>query len=258
MSETYRDYGKGGQLWGFYLALLLSLLILLPLSRPVFAIVFPHIPRPLYEGDPFWRLTLDHLELVLASSLMASIMAVMAGIWVTRPAGAEYRGLVQTIAAMGQTFPPVSVLALAVPMLGFGSLPAIVALTLYGLLPIIENTITGLSDVPSAVREAAFGNGMTARQVLWSVDLPLAAPVILAGIRTSVTINVGTAAIASTVGAKSLGLPIIIGLNASNVAYVIQGAVVVAVLALTLDQGLARLAGMAQGWKNNPSEYVKT
>lgn len=258
MSRARQAARQSGRHWAAYVVLLVALLALLPLSRPLFAVVFPDSPRPLYEGDPFWQLTLDHLELVLISSVTASVMAILAGIAVTRPTGAEYRGIVQTVAAMGQTFPPVSVLALAVPMLGFGSLPAIVALTLYGLLPIVENTITGLSEVPSAVREAAFGNGMTAMQVLWSVDLPLAAPVILAGIRTSVTINVGTAAIASTVGAKSLGLPIIIGLNASNVAYVIQGAIVVAVLALTLDQGLARLVEMTQRWKNYASENPKT
>jgi len=150
---------------------------------------------------------------------------------------------------MGQTFPPVAVLAVTVPALGFGTAPALIALTLYGLLPIVENTMTALDQVPFAVREAAAGSGMTAFQMLHSVELPLAAPVILAGVRTSVTINVGTAAIASTVGAKSLGLPIIIGLNSGNTAYVLQGAVLVATLAVALDLAAARLAQRVQGWK---------
>lgn len=221
----------------------------LPLTRPLFAAAFPDLPRPFYDGDSFWWLTLTHLGLVGLSSGIAVVGGVLAGILVTREAGAEFKGIVQTLSAMGQTFPPVAVLALAVPLLGFGPTPAVVALTLYGLLPVVENTIAGLSQVPPAVREAAAGNGMTPLQILLYADLPLAAPVILAGVRTSVTINVGTAAIASTVGAKSLGLPIILGLTASNVAYVLQGAVLVAALAVSLDQILARLADLAQRWR---------
>jgi len=231
-----------GRHWWRYGLGLGVLLLALPQSHPLFAALFPELPRPLYEGDPFWKLTLDHLALVSVSSLMGGLGAVAAGVCVTRPGGAEYRGVVQTLSTMGQTIPPVAVLALAVPLMGFGAWPAVLALTLYGLLPVVENTITGLSQVPASVREAAFGSGMTASQVLWQVDLPLAAPIILAGLRTSVTINVGTAAIAATVGAKCLGLPIIIGLNAANLAYVLQGAVLVGLLALFLDQTLARLA----------------
>ncbi len=238
-----------GHNWWLYGLGLAGLLMVLPHSRPLFAAAFPELPRPLYEGDPFWRLTLDHLGLVMASSTLGGLLAVAAGIFVTRPRGADYRGLVQTLSTMGQTIPPVAVLALAVPLAGFGAVPALLALTLYGLLPVVENTIAGLLRVPVSVREAALGSGMTAWQVLWRVDLPLAAPIILAGVRTSVTINVGTAAIAATVGAKCLGLPIIIGLNAANLAYVLQGASVVAMLALFLDHVLARLAAWSEAWR---------
>lgn len=219
-----------------------GLVALMPAAKPFFAALFPALDRPLYEQDTFFSLVAAHLALVGLSGLAAVALGVGAGIFVTRPAGLEFRGMVETIAAMGQTFPPVAVLALAVPASGFGARPALIALTLYGVLPILQNTIAGLGAVPSAVREAARGVGMTRGEILRRVELPLAAPVIVAGIRTSVIINVGTATIASTVGAKTLGSPIIIGLNGSNIAYVLQGAVLVALLAVVLDLAFERLA----------------
>ena len=127
-------------------------------------------------------------------------------------------------------------LAIAVPLAGYGAAPTIVALIAYGILPVVDNTIAGLRGVSPAALGAAEGMGLTPRQTLFWVELPLAAPVILAGIRTSVIINIGTAAIGSTVGALSLGSPIIEGLSGSNTAYVIQGAVVVGLLAIAVDQ----------------------
>lgn len=139
------------------------------------------------------------------------------------------------LSSLGQTFPPVAVLALAVPALGFGTVPIIVALVLYGLLPIVRNTIAGLSDVDQAVISAAKGMGMTPGQILRQVELPLAAPVILAGVRTSITINIATAALGATVGASNLGDPIIAGIVNANNAYIVQGAMVIALLAVSID-----------------------
>ena len=134
----------------------------------------------------------------------------------TRPFGAEFLPLSRSLANIGQTFPPVAVLALAVPMLGFGTAPTLVALFLYGLLPIFENTLTGLTTLPPAVTDAAKGVGMTGWQRLLKVELPLALPVILAGIRLSTVISLSTATIGSTVAARTLGEVIIAGLTASN------------------------------------------
>jgi len=134
--------------------------------------------------------------------------------------------------------------------MGFGFEPALIALLLYGLLPIVENTIAGLDAVPDAVRDVARGIGMRESTILCKVELPLAAPVIIAGVRTSVIINLGTAAIASTVGTKSLGLPIIIGLNAANVAYVLQGAALIGMMAIVLDMGFERLSRMSSRWQS--------
>lgn len=226
-----------------------ALVLLMPQSKPLFAALFPSLDRPLYEQDSFLRLVAAHVALVGASSLAAIAIGMGAGIFVTRPAGAEFRGIAETIAAMGQSFPPVAVLALAVPLTGFGSEPAFIALTLYGTLPILQNTIAGLGAVPEPVREAARGVGMAASEVLRRVELPLAAPVIVAGIRTSVVINIGTATIASTVGAKTLGLPIIIGLNGANLAYVLQGAILVGFLGVVIDLAFERLVRVLQHWR---------
>ncbi|WP_282183524.1 ABC transporter permease [Azospirillum sp. TSO5] len=230
------------------LVALVALVLGMPSLKPLFATLYPGLDRPLYEAESFVRLTLDHMALVGISSLAAILLGGGAGIAVTRPWGREFRGLLETVATMGQTFPPVAVLALAVPVMGFGAEPALIALTLYALLPVVENTVAGLDGVPAAVLDSARGLGMGPAEVLFRVELPLAAPVILAGVRTAVIINVGTAAIASTVGAKTLGLPIIVGLNGSNQAYVIQGALIVAALAVVIDAGFDRLAGWLARW----------
>jgi osmoprotectant transport system permease protein len=254
--------------FGIALALYAVFILALPFSRGLFTRLFPELERPLYDqdnalagwfalaaGDPgpalkaglgFVWLVASHAWLVALSSLIAVLAGVGVGILVTREGGRPFRQLADQLAAIGQTFPPVAVLALTVPVIGFGFAPALIALTLYSVLPILENTAAGIEHVPPAATDAAHGLGMTPLQVLAMVELPLAAPVILAGLRTSVTINIGTAAIASTVGAVSLGTPIIIGLNGANTAYVIQGALLVGGLAIVTDLGFAALQRMAR------------
>ena len=214
----------------------------MPYLRPLFAALFPGLDSPIYDQDSFPALLLGHLRSWRRRARSRCWSACWPGIAVTRPAGSDFRGLLETVAAVGQAFPPVAVLALAVPAMGFGMQPAVVALAIYGLLPVVQNTIAGLEGAPPEAVRAARGMGMSAAQVLLRVELPLAAPVILTGIRISVVIGTGTAAIASTVGARTLGTPIIVGLNASNTAYVVQGAVLVALLAITLDQAFEALS----------------
>ncbi len=141
--------------------------------------------------------------------------------------------------SFGQTFPPVAVLAISAPLLGFGLRPAILALFLYGLLPIVHNTISGLTEVPAQVLDAAAGVGMSPSQRLFRVEIPLASPVIIAGVRTSVVINIGTAVIGAVIGAGGLGSPIIAGLVENNPAFIIEGALPAAMLAILADQALA-------------------
>ncbi len=230
---------------------LVALVLFMPALKPLFAALFPGQDRPLFEQDSFLNLTLAHIGLVAASSAISVAVGVALGLAVTRAAGREFRPLVETVVAMGQTVPPVAVLAIAVPLIGFGALPALIALALYGLLPVTEATVAAIEQVPPGAREAARGIGMSATTRLAKVELPLAAPVILAGIRTSVIINIGTAAIASTVGAKTLGLPIIIGLSGFNTAYVVQGALVVGLLAVVTDLVFDRLGTHLSRWSRD-------
>ncbi|WP_432345146.1 ABC transporter permease [Shinella yambaruensis] len=217
-----------------------------PLLKPLVQTNAPAV----YNQGSLLSLTLSHLATVFAATLAATVVAVGLAILVTRPIGAEFLPLSRSLVNIGQTFPPVAVLALAVPAVGFGEKPTLIALFLYGLLPIFENAMTGLSTLPPAVTEAARGTGMTAWQRLTRVELPLALPVILAGIRLSVVISLATATIGSTVAAKTLGEVIIAGLQSNNLAFVLQGGLVVAVLAVliydafsALERLLSRRAG---------------
>ena len=230
-------------------AALLALAWGMPLLKPVFAAAFPALDRPLYAQDSFAALLGAHLGLVALSSAVAVAVGLAAGIGVTRSAGRDFRPLVEALVAIGQTVPPVAVLAIAAPLIGFGSAPALIALALYGVLPVLRSAIAGIEAVPAAVLDAAAGCGMTAWQQLLKIELPLAAPVLLAGVRTSVAINIGTAAIASTVGAKTLGSPIIVGLSGFNTAYVIQGALLLGLLALVVDGVFERIGRWAERWR---------
>ncbi|HEX5697788.1 MAG TPA: ABC transporter permease [Rhodoferax sp.] len=221
---------------------LVVLVLALPASEPLFATLFPALERPVYRQEPFAQLLWEHCALVGASSLVAVLVGSLAGIWVTRPAGQAFKPMVDALAAMGQTFPPVAVLAVAVPLVGFGELPALIALALYGVLPVLRGTVAGLQAVPEPMQQAARGLGMTPWQALWQLQVPLALPVWLAGVRSSVIINIGTAAIASTVGVKTLGSPIIVGLSGFNTAYILQGALLVGLLAVVTDMAFERVA----------------
>jgi osmoprotectant transport system permease protein len=192
----------------------------------------------LYNQGSLFALALIHLALTGGAIILASIVAVGFAILVTRPFGAEFLPLSRSIANIGQTFTPVAVLALTVPALGFGSAPTLVALFLYGLLPIFENTLAGLTNVPASVREASRAMGMTPRQRLFQVELPLASPVILAGIRVSTVISLGTATIGSTVAARTLGEVIIAGLLTNNIAFIVQGGAIVGLLAILIHDAL--------------------
>ncbi|MCJ7501239.1 ABC transporter permease, partial [bacterium] len=202
----------------------------------------PKLDKVIYDMAPFSQLVLEHGILVLVSSGLATILGLAAGIAVTRSWGREFLPAVSALASMGQTFPPVAVLAIAVPVVGFGFKPTIIALFLYGLLPVLRNTITGIDTVASDVLEAAYGMGMTPFQVLRRVEIPLAMPVILAGIRISTVINIGTATLGATIGAGGLGKPIIAGLIADNPAFVLEGAILVGLFAIIVDTGLGMLS----------------
>ena len=209
------------------------------LFRPLLAPLCDAGQPVIYDRASLLSLTLSHLSAVAISIGGATIVGVGLAILVTRPIGAEFLPLSRSIVNIGQTFPPVAVLALAVPIVGFGEEPTLIALFLYGLLPIFENALTGLTRLPQEVVDAANGMGMTetpaaveGRSAAGASSDPRRRPA-LGGHR------LGTATIGSTVAAKGLGEVIIAGLLSNNLAFVVQGGVVVAMLAVTLYETLS-------------------
>jgi osmoprotectant transport system permease protein len=221
------------------LALLIAFLVSPQSFAPVFAPFTQYGAPPIYDQGNLLSLALAQLGTVCVAAAASTLVACGLGILVTRPSGAEFLPLSRTLVNIGQTFPPVAVLAVAVPLVGFGEKPTLIALFAYGLLPIFENTVTGLNTCPPEVLEAADGMGMSPLQRLRSVELPLALPLILEGIRLSLVINVGTATIGSTVAAKGLGEVIIAGLLSSNNAFILQGGLVTGLMAVLLYDALA-------------------
>jgi osmoprotectant transport system permease protein len=203
--------------------------------------LFPNESSVIHPRASLLVLVWEHVQLVGISSGITMIIGIPLGIWVTRPGGRDFLPIVTDITSFGQTFPPVAVLALAVPVLGFGLVPTVVALFLYGLLPVVRNTIAGLNSVPLHLLDAAYGMGMGRIRTLFKVELPLAAQVILAGVRISVIINIGTAMIGAVIGAGGLGSPIIAGLVQNNLAFIIEGALPAAMLAILADQFLGNI-----------------
>ena len=220
------------------LGLLLAFLLMPQSFAPLFAPLTQYGAPPIYDQGNLLALALAHLGTVCCAAAASTLVAVGLGILVTRPSGAQFLPLSRTLVNIGQTFPPVAVLAVTVPLVGFGEKPTLIALFAYGLLPIFENTIVGLQTCPPQVLEAANGMGMSARQRLLSVELPLALPLILEGIRLSLVINVGTATIGSTVAAKGLGEVIIAGLLSNNNAFILQGGLVTGLMAILLYDAL--------------------
>jgi osmoprotectant transport system permease protein len=229
----------------FFLPALIGVFLLLSLAKGPWLFgmtrLFPSLQSVVYPLAPFSQLVWEHIVLVFFSSALATLMGVGIGIALTRTWGRDFLPPVSALASIGQTFPPVAVLAIAVPVVGFGFKPTVIALFLYGLLPVLRNTLAGIESVSPDVIEAARGMGMKPHQILFKVEIPLSAPIIIAGVRVSTVINIGTAALGATIGAGGLGKPIIAGLIGENPAYILEGAILVGFLAIIVD----RLLGMA-------------
>lgn len=179
------------------------------------------------------RRTREHLFLVLVSLLAAVVVAVPLGVLAAK--WARVGRAVLGLAGIIQTVPSLALLVVMIPLLGIGSRPAIVALFLYGLLPIVRNTAAGLSGIPGDIRESAEALGLPPGARLWRIELPLAAPSILAGIQTAAVINVGTATLGALIGAGGYGQPILTGIRLDDTGLILEGAVPAALLALAVS-----------------------
>src|SRR3974390_2532945 len=212
-------------------------------------------------SDPRWGEALGHLGDYLGNHVRVSVTALLLGLLVSLPLAIIsrdrplFRGILLGLASVVQTFPGLALLALFYPLLlaaaaltlrwfgfgfsAFGFLPAVLALALYSMLPVLRNTITGLNGVEPSILEAAQGVGLTGLQSLVSVELPLALPVMMAGIRTAAVWVIGTATLSTPIGQTSLGNYIFAGLQTQNWVFVLFGCIAAALLALAVDQLLA-------------------
>jgi len=189
---------------------------------------------------PTFELLLQHCMLSGVALLIAALISIPGGIWLSRrPRLAEY---VLKLAGAVQTIPSLALFAfiIAIPAVGLGATPAITALVLYALLPMLRNTTTGIQQVEPRLVDTAVGIGLTARQVLWRIELPLALPMLMAGVRTAAVISVGVATLGAFVGAGGLGDPIITGLSLNDTRLVLSGALPAALLAYATDTLLGR------------------
>lgn len=179
-----------------------------------------------------WR----HIELAAVSTFFVILIAVPLGVLLTRSFTRRYRGVLLTVANIGQAVPTIGVLALlAVAFLFLGFTAAIVGLVAYAVLPVLRNTMVGLEQVDENILEAGRGMGISKLGVLLRIELPLAVPIILAGVRTALIINVGTATLAAYINAGGLGTIIVAGLSTNRFSVQLTGAVLTAVLALLID-----------------------
>lgn len=188
-----------------------------------------------YPAGRLVSLAAEHGALSLAGALPAGAIGLLLGILVTRPSGIALRPAADAFAATAQAVPPVVAVALAVPATGFGWAPTVVALLLYGIMPVLRATIGALEAVPRDARLAAEAVGLSPRQVLAEVELALAWPLVLDGLRVALVLAVATTAVGALAGAATLGTPIVIGLQNQNHVLVLQGAAATAALAFLAD-----------------------
>lgn len=183
----------------------------------------------------------QHMTVSLAATVLTCAVAIPLGIALTRGRFRRYSKPIITVAGFGQAAPAIGLIALGAVLFGIGGVGAVLALTVYGALPIVANTVTGLDGVDPRLVEASRGMGMSAWSTLVRIELPLALPVIVAGVRTALVLIVGTAALASFTGAGGLGQLITTGIKLQQTVTLVVGAVLVAALALFIDW-LARVA----------------
>ncbi|MDO8879784.1 MAG: ABC transporter permease [Coriobacteriia bacterium] len=226
----------------FGVGLLTAVLALWVLYTPgveaVLRFIFPGETRLVYDRSPLTRFIGEHLALVAVGGIIAIVLGTIGGLIVVSPIGRPFRDIVLRIANFGQSVPSVAIMALAVPSLGYGSRPVLLALVIYSILPVMVNVVAGVESVPRSVVEAGRGMGMTRTERLIQLEMPLAMPVIMTGIRTMLVILVSAATLGAVVGAGGLGVPIMSGIGSFNNAVVAYGAVPAILLALIIDQAL--------------------
>lgn len=203
-----------------------------------------------YRGSEIFKLTGEHMKITGVAVLLAIIVGVPLGIYITK--NKKVSTVILNTANIFQTLPSLALFGLIIPIMGIGFKPAIFVLFLYALLPIIKNTYIGINSIEPSIIEAGRGMGMTKAQILTMVEIPLALPIIMGGIRISTVINIGTATIAALIGAGGLGDFIFKGISMGNNNMILGGAVPTALLAISVDfiLGIVESKLTPQGVKN--------
>ncbi|NLC03197.1 MAG: ABC transporter permease [Tissierellia bacterium] len=183
----------------------------------------------------------EHIWMVLLSSIIAVTLGTILGIFVTTNHGREFKEMLLKTVNLGQAFPSPALLALTVPILGYGIKGALIALVVYALMPIIYNVVIGIEEVPEDIIDAAKGMGMTDLEIYIKVKIPLALNVILGGIRTALVINISAATLAAAVGAGGLGVLVVNGVRTFDMVLILEGAIPVTLLAIIVELLLKEL-----------------
>lgn len=182
-----------------------------------------------------WGATLEHLGLTAVATVLVLVIAIPLGILLTRGPLRRLTPFVTALTNVGQAAPAIGLIVLFALLLGFGTTAAIIALVVYAVLPVLKNTMAGLDGVDRSLVEAGRGMGMTAASVLWRIELPLAVPLMLSGIRTALVLVVGTATLATFINAGGLGIAITTGVNLGLDRVLVAGSILVSLLALAVD-----------------------
>lgn len=235
-ADAVIDAGTGQRSWRALAYQLLGIIAVL-LGLVAWLLLADLSPAELTTLSPaaLWGHTLEHLQLTLLAAVIVLAVAVPLGIALTRKRLRFLSAPVLVLANIGQAAPSIGLVVLLAFWLGFGFWAAVIALVLYGLLPVLRNTMVGLQHVDQRLVEAGRGMGMTAAAVLFKVELPMAVPIMLAGIRTALVLLVGTAALATFINGGGLGILITTGVQLNLPAVLVVGSLLVALLALFID-----------------------
>lgn len=232
---------KRGFIYVFILAIILGVLVIY--SKGFEEVLYKFVSSKSSEGSrTLLRVYfLEHIWMVLLSSSIAIILGLILGIFVTTARGHEFKEILLKTASLGQAFPSPALLALTVPILGYGIKGALIALVIYALMPIIYNVVVGIEEVPKDIVDAAKGMGMTEFEIYIKIKIPLALNVILGGIRTALVINISAATLAAAVGAGGLGVLVVNGVRTFDMVLILEGAIPVTLLAIIVELLLKEL-----------------
>ncbi|HZK10534.1 MAG TPA: ABC transporter permease [Clostridia bacterium] len=224
-----------GLILAVFLSVILALIIIY--SEEFETVLYKYFSTKSTEGSrtPLLVYFTEHIWMVLLSSLIAVSLGTGLGIFVTSSYGQEFKELLLKTVNLGQAFPSPALLALAVPILGYGIKGALIALVVYALMPIVYNVVIGIEEVPKDIIDAAKGMGMTEAEIYTKVKIPLALNVILGGIRTALVINISAATLAAAVGAGGLGVLVVNGVRTFDMVLILEGAIPVSLLAIIVD-----------------------